>query len=86
MANDIPDIILNGTWQNIYTLSGIAVGASLSIQNKSSQTVNVWIGANAPASNFVGGYNIPSLSSVMINTGESGYWALGHGPILVQAL
>jgi len=34
MAQTLPDIVLNKTWQSINTLSGIAVGTSMIIQTK----------------------------------------------------
>lgn len=73
MANDIPDITLNGTWQNVYTLSGITVGASLAVQNKTAHIINLWIGPTAPSVSFNGGLEIDVLASSMITTGESGY-------------
>jgi hypothetical protein len=86
VANDIPDITLNGTWQDVYSLSGIAVGTSLSVQNKTAQIISLWIGPTAPATSFNGGMELAVLASSMITAGESGYWVKGVGSVFVQVL
>lgn len=86
MTNDVPDITLTGVWQSVYALSSITVGAAITVQNKTAQIIHVWIGASAPASGFVGGLALAPLATASLAIGASGYWALGNGPMYVQAL
>lgn len=82
MADSIPDINLNGAWQNIYALSGISVGTSISIQNKSSRHTLVFIKATTPTGDV--GYSLAPLESITIDSGESGCWLKGNGYVFVQ--
>lgn len=69
----IPDVKPTvGTWQNLYTLSGFAVGTRLLVQNKSAGGVLLWEGAAAPPE--VGGDD------------RHGYSILGNGePVKTSA-
>lgn len=50
MADTLPDITVpSDTWVSVYTETGISVGASVSITNKSSQEVLIQEVLNQPA-------------------------------------
>lgn len=86
MANTLPSINLTGTdWQNLNTLTSIAVGTSIEIQNQSSSVVILAISPTKPALDFKG-FIVPPLPSEIaaIGAGESTVWALGSGPVNVQ--
>ena len=85
MANSSPSMTMNGSWQNVYTTSSIAVGAKLIIQNKSSKPCLIWIAATAPAANFDDGYVITPLEEMILTAGEAGCFAKGYGSLCVQA-
>lgn len=51
----IPDISLDGTWQDAYTLSGIAAGSPISIQNKNSHSILVFVGTSVPSTGSTSG-------------------------------
>lgn len=87
MANTIPDITLSVTdYINVYTLTGIAVGTALVIQNKSSEEVLIQIAPTKPLSTSTAGEVLPSLEQAGIDAGESGCWVKGFakGKISVQ--
>ena len=86
MANTIPSINLTGIdWQNLNTLSGIAVGSSFTIQNQSSDPVQLAISPTKPPINF-NGIILPvdPATLALISAGEDIVWAVGSGPINLQ--
>jgi len=88
MSNTINAINLTGTdWQNANTLSGIAVGTAVVLQNQSSSHVMCAVSGTKPALGFVGQI-LPADLSVMANVaaGESTIWLLGRGPVSMQAV
>ncbi len=91
MADTIADIPLTGAaYQDLYDATGITVGVSVIIQNKSMDRVWIQIKATTPTAASRDGYlllggNDKTADSVTIAAGESGCWAFGSGPIGVRA-
>ena len=86
MADTLPSIDLTDTdWTNLNTASGIAVGASIEIQNQSSTALLLAISPTKPNLGFKG-FVVPPLPAQIatIGTGQSTVWALGSGPVNVQ--
>ncbi len=83
MSNSIPDVQLNDDWLNLYASTGISVGTELQIQNKTSNMVHIAISSTKPTSRTLG-YAVPPLMGANVPAGESGAWAIGNGPLLVQ--
>ena len=86
MANTLPSFnITSENWVDLNTLTGIAVGTALDIQNQSSFPMFLAISSTTPALNF-SGFAIPaSLADVAaVSAGEDRVWILGNGPVSVQ--
>ena len=86
-ADTIPDIELTGVdYQDIYAATGITVGTSLIIQNKTTGKVWIQISATQPPANSTDGFLMePDVNFfVLIEAGESGCWVFGNGPLGVR--
>ncbi len=87
MANTIPDInVPRGPWLDVYEKTQITPGTPLIIKNRSSSAMYVFIGAEAPTTNGVIGWDIgpeewTRCSSVPAN---SKVWLKGFGTAFVQ--
>lgn len=85
MANTIPDISsVNGSFTDVYTSSGITVGTSIIIQNKSTSALYVQISALQPLSTSTDGVYIQPYQFYVVDAGEVGCWIRGNGKICVQ--
>lgn len=84
MANSIPDTVLTGGWTDCYAATSIPIGTSITIQNKSSSIVLLYISATIPTSQ-TDGKAIQLLETVTIEAGEAGCWCKGNGPIHIQS-
>lgn len=90
MAITKPDItITRGTWVNLYTASGIAVGTAVTVTNTGNSNCRVAVSLAAPTSTATGQrlYAGVSLNTVDIAASEVGLWALVEGAsttLLVQ--
>lgn len=83
----IPDTRVNAsTWQNVYALTEITVGAPLVIVNKSPKTAPVvWLGTTAPAEDALQPSGVPLVYGVeyYVEAGALGCWihsAVGEPP------
>lgn len=84
MAASIADVVLNYTWKDINTATGIAVGTAILIQNKSPKPIFIWLGASSPADNKAG-RRLATGEYLTIVSGEPKVWVFGTGNLLVQA-
>lgn len=88
MADTISDQILTGAaYEDLYDLTGITVGDALIIQNKTSNYIWVQLSLAQPSANSKDGYAVKADSRfpIKVESGENGCWAIGKGPISVQA-
>lgn len=84
MPNTITDKTLGNTvWQSANTLSGIAVGTAMKVQNKSSKTVLLWIGTQ-PVATATSGIAVPSFTTFSVPASESEVWLFGNGTVSIQ--
>lgn len=87
MSNTIPDIILdNASYQNINTLSGIAVGTKVILQFKGSGSIRLQLKPTQPIVNSMDGVQLNTLEFYVVDAGESTIWARGTGRLSVQAV
>lgn len=89
MSATKPIVELDSTqYVNLNTLSGIAVGTDLSIQNLTTKPVKICIAATQPPTNTESFVLIPDkLENPAIITGELlSVWVLGQGSLSVQEL
>lgn len=85
MATTIPDVILDNTsYQNINTLSGIAVGTKVILQFKGSGSIRLQIKTTQPIVNSMDGVQLNTLEFYVVDAGESTIWARGTGRLSVQ--
>lgn len=77
MAVTIDDVVLDGTWQNAYALSGISVGSAMNIQNKSPWVMLSVIAATAPDETYTSGVLVTSYQMAYIDSGEVGVFIKG---------
>ena len=100
MADTNNDIKLNPLdWVDVYTLSGIAAGGEVTLENHSSAPIYLFISADKPDTPPVHGTSVgrvvpegylrlephPHANSIRtVSGGQSGLWALGSGPLNVQ--
>lgn len=84
MADSIPDIhIPLGVWTNLYTATGISVGTALTIQNKASYDLQLYLSATAPSS-ATSGVLVQPYGVADVDVGSTGCWAYGNGSASVQ--
>lgn len=87
MSSTIPDVVLdNLTYQNINSLSGIAVGTKVILQFKGSGSIRLQIKPTQPATNSMDGVQLNTLEFYVVDAGESTIWARGTGRLSVQAV
>lgn len=87
MADTKADIILvDGDWVDAYALTGIAVGTTLVIQNKSSDDILIHLSASKPTSSSINGTLVPPFIEATVDASESGCWVKGTvgGRVSVQ--
>lgn len=85
MADTIADVLIpTGSYVDIYTATGIIVGTSIVIQNKSLQPIWVQEGAAQPSGTSFDGVVVERFKSVIVTAGATGVWVKGEGKISVQ--
>lgn len=83
----IPDVLLTGTaYQNVYAATGIVVGTSVTVQNKSTEPVWLQNVSSQPSSSSRYGFVLKGLESVDVTGSIVGLWAFGEGPIMVEVI
>ena len=88
MADTLPNIpIPKGTFVNLYTASGIAVGTQIIVENIGQSDVRLFTRSSAPADPSSTGYNIVEPYSEKANeSGDSGAfaWSIRDGLVNVR--
>lgn len=86
MADTIESVRIDGLeYQSANSLSGIAVGTSISIQNQTTDEVEFAISATKPDVTFKGVVIPHEFDGVVtISAGENEVWIKGHGPVNIQ--
>lgn len=86
MANTKEAVNLLGQdWENINTLTGIPVGAAMSIQNLSRERVLLAISAAKPSQDFIGSIIAPDPRYIgYVSVNEDTVWLKGEGLVSVQ--
>lgn len=83
----IPDVNLLGiAYQNLYAATGIVAGTAVTLQNKSHEEIFVQNVASQPSSSSQNGYVLRPWASVDVTGAILGLWAMGTGPIMVEAI
>lgn len=88
MADTIPDIILTGEeYQSVNTETGITVGTSVRIQNKSIRNA-ILVKSSSKPDKTTRGYLIKpdARFTIDIASGEPELWLLGEGPIGIEEI
>ena len=86
MAATLPDVSLsNSAYTDLYNETGIVVGTSLLIQNKTTNNIIVQVGASLPDVDNDDGVYLKPYDFIIVEAGESGAWAIGTGDISVQS-
>lgn len=87
MSNTIPDVKLSGTaYQNVYALTGIAVGTHVLIQNKQSTAVYIQVQSTQPDTASRDGYMLVGNEACIVKGSITGLWVFGTSRICVQIL
>lgn len=83
----LPDVNLLGTaYQNLYAATGITVGTSVTVQNKSSYPVYLQNLAATPDSSSKNGLLLMPYDVVPVTGTIVGLWAFGSGPVTVEII
>lgn len=83
----IPDVQLNNNeYQDLYVLTGIPTGTSVTVQNKSTSSILLQNTASRPNSTSSDGYLLMSLSVVTVAGTIDGLWARGSGKVHVEVV
>ena len=82
----LSDFQLTGTWQNLYTLTGIASGTVVSIQNKNSQAIIVFVGDNHPVEPLTDGVVVFLKQTKYFSCDpRENIWIKGVGTCVIQS-
>lgn len=80
MADMIDDVLVTEGWVNAHTLSGIATGTALLIQNKGPYHILVTIRAAQPSARSTSGFRVLPNQIWSSDTGDV-VWIRGEGDI-----
>ena len=88
MADTKAAVQLSGIeYQSANTLSGIAVGAAISVQNQTTDILYFAISATKPTTAFVGEVIPADVSAkAYVSALENEVWLLGKGPVSIQEI
>lgn len=76
MADTLPDItVTNSAYSSVNTLSGVAIGTAIIIQNKSNYPVYIQTKATQPAATSTDGWIVMPAGSVQVDASEPEVWA-----------
>ena len=84
MANSIPDVVLDGEWVDIYSVTDITPATAFSVQNKSSGYLLIYVNETPPSGN-IWGFGVPPMLVAEVGAGDQHVWLFGNGSIFVQA-
>ena len=83
----LPDVNLLGTaYQNLYAATGITVGTSVTVQNKSGYPIYLQNIAAQPDSSSTNGIILMPLGLQAVTGTIVGLWAKGTGPVTVEII
>lgn len=90
MAETLNDVDMDGTWLDIYTITGLTIGTSLVIKNKSSSTPLIQVTIAQPTQSSMSGWDLSvtepgSWTTVRNIPVGNKVWVKGSGPLFVQA-
>ena len=83
MASTKDDVMLTGSWTELYDAASITPQSKITVFNKSANDIYVCIAASTPTSTTKG-YPVEPFQMVGIDSGDPKVYAIGNGPILVQ--
>ena len=83
MASTKDDVMLTGSWTELYDAASITPQSKITVFNKSATDIYVCVSPTIPASNTKG-YPVEPFQMVGIDSGDPKVYAIGNGPILVQ--
>lgn len=79
------DVFLQGLdWEDAYTLSGITAGTAITIQNKTTDYLYVFIKSTKPPVELNVGIRVSIGQSAVIPVSQSGCWLSGYGSINIR--
>lgn len=76
------ELVLDGTWQNLRTLSGFDSNVQFTLYNKSSDYVHITNTTLAPTDERDGFLVLP-FTTINIEAGVDPVWVIGNGTIAV---
>lgn len=83
----IPDVTLTGTaYQNLYTSTGIVVGTSVTVQNKTGGPLYLQNIAAQPSSSSKAGLVLLANEMIAVTGTIVGLWAKGTGTVAVEVI
>lgn len=87
MAMTISDCVLtNSAYTDVYTATGIAVGTSLIVQNKSTVGAFLQIKSTQPTAASQDGIFLEAYQFYVVDADEVGLWARGNTKLSVQGV
>jgi hypothetical protein len=83
----LPDVQLTGTaYQNLYAATGIVVGTSVTVQNKTGSPVYIQNIASQPTAGSKNGFVLEPYGAVDVTGTIGGLWASGTGAVMVEVI
>lgn len=84
-AETSDDVILTRLdWEDAFALSQIPVGTAITIQNKTTDYVRVFIKGDKPSNSLKDGIDILPTQSAIIAASLPGCWISGYGPVNIR--
>jgi hypothetical protein len=79
------DVILSGLeWENAYELSAITPGTAITIQNKTTDYLYVFVKSEKPPVEISDGIKIAVGQSAQVAASQSGCWLSGYGRVNIR--
>lgn len=83
----IPDVPLaKAGYKDLYEATGIPVGTSVTIQNKSIAPVFLQNTDTQPTANSMDGFLLGSMEMISLTGTITGLWAIGDGRVSVEVI
>jgi hypothetical protein len=83
----IPDVLLTGTaYQNLYAATGIVVGTSVTVQNKTGSVLYLQNIAAQPSNTSKNGITLQPNEFIPVTGTIVGLWAKGSGSVSVEVI
>lgn len=85
MADTIEDVtVVHTSYTDIYTVTGIAVGTELVLQNKEESEFIVQVSTTQPSADSTAGVILRPKQQKLVEVGGNKVWVLGVGKLSVQ--